>query len=176
MAIGRLSSSETIKYGILAGTAGGLAEIAWVSLYAALTDGNAATLARGVTTAAGVSALLPAAPVSMGIAVHMLLAVMLGVVLAGLWQTVARSHSVRSLYIVAFAALAAVWATNFFVVLPVISPAFVHLVPYSVSLVSKLLFALAAAETLRRYAVADAARVPATVGVLAANKTRDPVA
>ena len=37
MTSGRQSgSSETIKCGILAGTAGGLAEIAWVSLYAAL--------------------------------------------------------------------------------------------------------------------------------------------
>ena len=53
----------------------------------------------------------------------------------------------------AFAALAAVWAINFFVILPVLSPAFVHLVPYSVSLMSKLLFGFAAAETLRRCAL-----------------------
>ena len=39
---------------------------------------------------------------------------------------------------------------NFFVVLPVVEPSFVHLLPYSVSLVSKLLFGVAAAETLRR--------------------------
>ncbi len=48
--------------GILAGMAGGLAEVAWVSLYATATGGDPASLARGVTTAAGVSALLPASP------------------------------------------------------------------------------------------------------------------
>jgi hypothetical protein len=35
-------------------------------------------------------------------------------------------------------------------VLPIISPAFIYLVPYSVSLVSKALFGLAAAEAFRR--------------------------
>ena len=48
------------------------------------------------------------------------------------------------------AALVSVWAVNFFVVLPIISPAFVHLAPYPVSLMSKVLFGLAAAEALRR--------------------------
>jgi len=46
--------------------------------------------------------------------------------------------------------LIGVWAVNFFVVLPSIDPDFIHLVPYSVSLVSKVLFGLAAAEALRR--------------------------
>ena len=157
MTTSRRNISEAVKRGILAGAAGGLAEIIWVSLYAMVTGGNAAILARGVTTAAGVTALLPAAPVTMGIAVHMMLAIMLGVALAGLWQALARTRGVSSLYVVALAALAAVWAVNFFVILPVISPPFVHLVPYSVSLMSKLLFALAAAETLRRCAaVAEA--------------------
>jgi hypothetical protein len=48
--------------------------------------------------------------------------------------------------------LACVWAINFFVVLPLISPAFVTLVPYPVSLVSKLLFGVAAAAVLRHHA------------------------
>jgi hypothetical protein len=43
--------------------------------------------------------------------------------------------------------------TGDFVVLPAVSPTLVNLVPYSVSLISKLLFGLAAAETLRRYAM-----------------------
>lgn len=172
MTTGRYNISDTIKYGILAGGAGGLAEIAWVSLYAALTGGDAAVLARGVTTAVGVTALLPAAPVTTGIVVHMILAAALGIALAGLWQALARKHGTGSLFAVALAALAGVWALNFFVVLPTISPAFVHLVPYSVSLLSKLLFGLAAAETLRRCAMADAARTP--VRVRTASRTRHP--
>src|SRR5450631_4029007 len=86
MMTSRLGINEIIKRGVLAGAAGGLAEMSWVSLYATITGGNAAVLARGVTTAAGVTALLPAAPVTMGIAVHMMLAVLLGVALACLWQ------------------------------------------------------------------------------------------
>jgi hypothetical protein len=164
MMTSRLGVSEIIKRGILAGAAGGLAEIIWVSLYATLTGGDAAALARGVTTAAGVRALLPAAPVTMGIAVHMALAVLLGIALAGLWQALARrAHGMGSRYAGMLAALATVWAVNFFVILPMLSPAFALLIPYPVSLLSKLLFGLATAETLRRCAMVDTAMVPARV-------------
>jgi hypothetical protein len=124
-----------------------------------MTGGNAATLARGVTTAAGVTALLPAAPVSVGIAVHMALALALGIALVGVWQTLARRDTV-SLYGFMLAALTAVWAMNFFIVLPIVSPQFIALVPYSVSLISKLLFGLAAAETLRRSTAPQATMLP----------------
>ena len=63
MTTARREISEAVTRGVLAGVAGGLAEIIWVSLYAAVSGGDAAILARGVTTAAGVTALLPAAPV-----------------------------------------------------------------------------------------------------------------
>jgi hypothetical protein len=157
---------------MLAGAAGGLAEVAWVSFYAAITGGNVAALARGVTTAAGVTALLPAAPVTTGIVVHMMLAVMLGVVLTGLWQSL-QTQRVGSLYVVSLTLLAAVWAINFFVILPGISPGFVNLLPLSVSLASKLLFGLAAAETLRRCAIVGEARTAVTVRIRAI-KARDP--
>jgi hypothetical protein len=141
-----------IRTGVLAGAAGGLAEIAWVSLYAGVTGLDPAVLARGVTTAAGVTALLPAAPVALGVSVHMALAVMLGVVLALGWQALSARRPANP-YPFMLAALAGVWAVNFFVVLPVVSPAFVHIVPYAVSLTSKLLFGVAAAEIVRNGAV-----------------------
>jgi hypothetical protein len=141
---------ETARLGVLAGAAGGLAEIAWVTLYAGATGDNPATLARGVTTAAGVSAMVPADPVALGVTIHMGLAVTLGIALAFVWRTLS-SH--RSEFISPFpfmaAALAGIWAVNFFVVLPIVSPAFIHLVPYSVSLMSKVLFGLAAAAAFR---------------------------
>lgn len=152
---------ETVKRAIVAGAAGGVAEIAWVSLYSAVTGGDAAIVARGVTTAAGVSALLPASPVGMGVAVHMLVSVLLGLAAAFVWQAIGRRQGMSAAYVAVLATLAADWAINFLVVLPVISPVFVHLVPYAVSLTSKLLFGLAAAETLRRFAAADEANVPA---------------
>lgn len=145
------SKSEILYRGVLAGTAGGLAEVAWVTLYAAATGGDPAILARGVTTAAGVSALLPASPVALGVAMHMTLAVTLGIGLSFAWQAFRRYQPMlRSPYPFMLAALAGVWALNFFIVLPIVSPAFVHLVPYAVSLTSKLLFGAAAAETVRR--------------------------
>lgn len=148
--IGQISHIETISSGIMAGAAGGLAEIAWVTLYAGATGGNAALLARGVTSAAGVGALLPQSPIALGIAVHMSLAVALGVALAYAWQML-RTYKIAAAtpYPFTLAALAGIWAINFFVILPVVSPAFVHMVPYAVSLTSKLLFGLAAAAALQ---------------------------
>jgi len=142
---------ETTRHGIVAGAAGGFAEIAWVTLYAGVTGADPATLARGVTTAAGVSALFPADPVALGMTVHMALAVALGIALSFGWRTLSSHHlDIAGLFSFTLVALIGVWVVNFFVVLPDISPAFIHLVPYSVSLVSKILFGLAAAEAFRR--------------------------
>jgi hypothetical protein len=140
-----------LQQGVLAGAAGGLAEVAWVTLYAAATGGDPAALARGVTTAAGLSALLPASPVALGVAVHMTLAVLLGIALSFAWSAARRRNAnLSNPYPFMLSALAGVWAVNFFVVLPIVSPAFVHMVPYAVSLASKLLFGAAAAAALGR--------------------------
>lgn len=145
------ASLETIRHGVIAGVAGGVAEIAWVMLYAGATGTDPATLARGVTTAAGMSALFSAAPAALGVTVHMSLAVALGIALSFGWRALS-SHrlAMASPFPFMLAALVSVWAVNFFVVLPIISPAFIHLAPYPVSLMSKVLFGLAAAEALRR--------------------------
>jgi len=141
---------EVLRQGIIAGTAGGLAEIAWVTFYATITGGDAGVLARGVTSAAGVTALLPASPVALGVVVHMTLAAMLGIALAGLWSVLRdKRPGLTNPYPFMLAALAGVWAVNFFVVLPIVSPAFVDMVPYAVSLTSKLLFGLSAAQAIR---------------------------
>jgi len=144
---------ETFRQGIVAGIAGGLAEVAWVTFYAAATGGDAEAVARGITTAAGVSALLPSSPAALGVAVHMTLAVALGVTLAFAWQACReRSPRLTNPYPLTLAALSGVWALNFFIVLPVVSAGFVHMLPYAASFTSKLLFGLAAAEMLRRQA------------------------
>ena len=46
-------------------------------------------------------------------------------------------------------ALTIIWVFNFFVLLPLRSPAFVDIVPYPASLMSKVLFGLAGAVALR---------------------------
>jgi hypothetical protein len=140
-----------MRTGAFAGIAGGLAEIAWVTLYAGMTGTAPAALARGVTTAAGISALLPEdSPVALGIGVHMALGAMLGIILVFAWRAVvAKRPHLSNPYPFMLTALAAVWAINFFVVLPIVSPAFIHIVPYAVSLTSKLLFGVAAAAIVR---------------------------
>jgi hypothetical protein len=144
------SETQTVRQGVVAGAAGGLAEVVWVVVYACATGGDAAILAKGVTSAAGVNALLPSSPVFLGIIVHMSLAVIVGILLAFAWRELREQWpSLGTPYSFALAALAGIWVLNFFVVLPIISPAFVHLVPYSVSLTSKLLFGIAAAASLQ---------------------------
>jgi hypothetical protein len=145
---------STVRTGVLAGAAGGLTEIAWVAVYAWSTGTDPAVVARGVTTAAGVSALLPDSPVMLGIAVHLTLAVTLGVALSFGWRALSKSVGFAvNPYPLMLAALVGVWAVNFLVVLPIVSPAFVHLVPYSISLMSKILFGAAAAEIVRDQAI-----------------------
>jgi hypothetical protein len=149
-------AQETVRRGVIAGAAGGLAEIAWITLYAEATGAHPASLARGVTTAAGVSALFPTASVALGVTLHMIIAVTLGIALAFIWRTLS-SHrpEANSPFPFMVAALLGIWAINFFVVLPIVSPAFVHLVPYSVSLISKVLFGLAAAVVFRLFATPE---------------------
>ena len=149
----------TLRLGVIAGAAGGLAEVAWVTLYSGLVGGDPAILARGVTTAAGVTALLPLSAATLGVAVHMTLAITLGIVLAFTWRTFSGKSSSAAPYPFMIAALATVWAFNFLIVLPIVSPAFLTLVSYPVSLASKLLFGVAAAEVVRRQALA-ASRSP----------------
>jgi hypothetical protein len=160
---------ETTRHGVVAGVAGGLVEIAWVTLYAGATSADAATIASGVTTAAGLSALFPAAPVAVGVTVHMALAVTLGIALSFGWRALS-SHRLDAVGPFPFmlAALVGIWAVNFFAVLPIISPAFIHLTPYPVSLMSKVLFGLAAAEALRRQ---DASALRARPGPLMSRTT-----
>ncbi len=140
---------DTIRVGVIAGAAGGLAEIAFVTLYAAATGGDVAVLARSVTIAAGASALFPSIPVALGVSVHMALAVVLGIALAFAWRALVSLRAGTGPYPFMLVALVGVWAINFFVVLPMVSPAFIHLLPYSISLISKLSFGLAAATALR---------------------------
>ena len=147
----KIAFFATLRAGVIAGAAGGLAEAAWVVLYSAATGGDPSIVASGVTTAAGMGALLPLSAATFGVALHMILAVGLGVALAFTWRAVsARRAGPVNPYTLTLAALGCVWAVNFFVLLPIIDPAFIQVVSYPVSLTSKLLFGLAAAEVLRQ--------------------------
>jgi hypothetical protein len=136
---------QFLRTGVSLGLAGGLAEIAFIWLYTALTGGSAANVARQIGVAVG----LPNASAATGIAVHLALAIVLGLGLALILQSaVRRAAQAGQILLVSLATLALVWSVNFLLVLPMLSPGFVHLLPYPVTFISKLLFGGAAAATL----------------------------
>jgi RsiW-degrading membrane proteinase PrsW (M82 family) len=144
----RSSPADIIGRGVVAGAAGGIAEIIWIFAYASATGTDAAFLARGVTTASGVNTLVQGSSAAFGIGIHMTLAVTLGIALAFAWTALSHRWPKVSPYAVMPAVLTGVWAINFLIILPLVDPNFVQIVPYPVSLISKLLFGVAAAVAL----------------------------
>lgn len=143
--------APTVVLGVLAGSVGGAAEIAWIIAVAAVTGLSAANVAGGVSASVGIDWLPSTTAMVVGVAIHMGLAIALGIAVAVGCDILARRRSrFFQPYAIVPMALIGVWAINFLVVLPLINPAFVQLVPYPVSFLSKLLFGLAAAEVLRR--------------------------
>jgi len=166
--------ARTAKYGVLIGIAGGIAEVIWIVCYGSLAGGDITDVARAISaTASWVLPDIPfvAMPIFSGIAIHMLASAGIGVALVFVWRGLAAYRPAwASEYVFMLGALAVVWAFNFFVVLPLISPAFVdlhrvfvELVPYPASLISKLLFGLAGAVVLR----SDAGQAAPRRGVIA---------
>ncbi len=147
-----MNRNSVLKIGVLAGLAGGAAEVAWVAGYGALTGVATAPVARGVTAAFLPALAVEPSGVWFGIAIHMLLAVGLGVVVAAaLSMRLLRQIEGWSRSTLIVLTLGLVWAFNFLVVLPVLEPGFVTLLPVAVTLASKLLFGAAAAATLRTH-------------------------
>jgi hypothetical protein len=169
MKIRSTNLTEIAKYGLLVGVAGGFAEIIWIVFYGALNSSDTTAVARAISTTVGwiVPGGSPiAGSIGYGIAIHMIAAIGLGVVLVFLWHLLApRRPAAIDEYAFLVGALATVWLINFFVVLPLMSSAFADLhyafreiIPYHVSLASKLLFGLAGAFVLRGAANSQSAR------------------
>ena len=132
--------------GFLAGLAGGLAEVAWIALYQTVTGHDAAIVARGVTESVLPAFAMSPAALPLGVAIHMALSVVLGLAIAIMVpRALPRLAGTVLEPVAVVTALVAVWAVNFFVVLPVVNPDFVTVVPYAASLISKTLFGVAAA-------------------------------
>ena len=143
-----------LRAGALAGIAGGVAEIAWIALYSASTGVPAEPVVRGI-----VVTLIPALATSswsiaLGLLIHLGLAFALGFGLAVVVRLFSRpGRAPYSAFGLVMGVLAAVWAVNFLVALPYLNPDFVRLLPYEVTLLSKLLFGLSAAIVLRAKAI-----------------------
>jgi hypothetical protein len=146
--------SGTLKLILLAGLAGGAAEVLWVTLYSSVTGTSGSVVAQQVTASVWpTAAAWTLAPV-FGVVVHMVLALALAALCAPLLLRFAADCAAPAVItIVAVMALTLVWAINFFLILPVINPNFVALMPYGATLVSKMLFGIAMAAVIRRSAV-----------------------
>ncbi len=130
---------------VAAGVAGGMAEVLWIAAATMVLGADGWAVARAVgATVIPVMAASGYAP-WLGLAIHFLLSIALAVVFV---RVFGRRCSPATLFAGAVAALAAVWAINFFLLLPVINPAFVSLLPHPVTLASKLLFGAAMAAVL----------------------------
>jgi hypothetical protein len=140
------SAATAWSTGAVAGLAGGAAEIVWIMLFEHLTGGEAAVVARGVTGSIFRQLESASLAIPLGIMIHMGLAILLGITIAILlrsWMPRLGGTALEPVVIIVM--LIAIWATNFFLILPAVNPAFVAVIPYAASLVSKVLFGAAAA-------------------------------
>jgi len=146
---GIAGNKNVLTIGLLAGLSGGAAEVAWVGLYSNATETSGMIVAQQVTASVvPAAAELSFAPL-LGITIHMLLSVALGLAFAvTIWRLAAPRIGAAAFMATAAASLALVWAINFFVVLPVLNPAFVSLMPYGATLASKILFGIVMGSVL----------------------------
>lgn len=136
----RINVTRTI---ILAGIAGGTVEVLWVMIYCLGSPLQASFVAEEVTRSflpqmAGVTAVIA------GLCIHYVLAVLIAGMAAAVYLRVfAGDIDEPAIFVTSIAALVVIWAANFFVVLPRVNPAFVTLMPYTVTLISKIGFGIA---------------------------------
>lgn len=143
------TANSLLKLILLAGFCGGMAEIIWVQLYASVTGHNSVEVARQVTASFLPDMVDAAFAPALGIAIHLVLALLVALGYAALvWLPFVRRRGPAASVAVASAVLATIWAMNFLLILPVVNPVFVTLLPYPVTLGSKLLFGMSMAGVL----------------------------
>jgi len=157
-----MSASEsraTTRAILRAGFAGALAEVVWIGLFCAATPLGGSEVLRQITASIVPAAAGTGYAPALGLAIHFVLGVSVATAFALLvWRPWARSRGVAATFATALLALGLIWTVNFFVVLPAINPLFVGLMPYGVTLLSKLLFAVAMAGALELAPQASAHR------------------
>jgi hypothetical protein len=134
---------------LVAGLAGGLAEVLWVLAYGAFAPVSASEVAREVTASVLPQAAAAAAAPALGLAIHLLLSI--GLAYAFVTALGGIASGARTVP-VAVAALTTVWAFNFLVLMPLLEMRFATLMPYAMTLLSKALFGAAMGWVLVRSA------------------------
>lgn len=127
----------------LAGIAGGTVEVVWVALYCLVSPLQASLIAAEITRSFLPEVTGPFA-VAAGLIIHYALSVLVaGTLSMTLLRLIADNLNMRSIISISIAALVAVWTLNFYVILPAVNPEFVTLMPYAVTLASKIGFGIA---------------------------------
>lgn len=135
---------------LLAGVAGGVAEIIWFMLPGIFLSLNVHDLASGITASIVPAWGSSANAAFAGVLIHLFLSVLLAaayIATVGRWS-ISRFGLFGQL-LVGVVSLLAVWAVNYLLILPILNPAFIEISTYSLSLPSKALFAIAMVLTLR---------------------------
>ena len=147
--------TETTRFGfsitrtLLAGLAGGIAEVLWVTAWSMVSPLQATAVAREITYTLLPGMANTSLALDIGLTIHLAISLVLG--LAFVWALgnyLARHYGSTGILAGSVTLLTLIWSVNFLVVLPVINPAFVTLMPYAVSLGSKILFGLAMGAVL----------------------------
>lgn len=130
-----------LRWYLLAGMCGGMAEVLWIGMYSFFSGASLITIGAAISaTFWPSSANLVFAPI-LGLVIHLGLSLLLALVLGNVLQRMfAPRQSQIGIVVVAIAMLALVWKINFYLVLPIWNPGFIGLLPLSVTFVSKLLF------------------------------------
>lgn len=129
---------------ILAGMVGGVMEIGWISIYSYISSVSAPNVARQISaTILPYTADLYYAPM-FGIFIHLILSLILAMFFSAIiLKPAVRSYGTLGIMLSSLMTLGMVWAINFLIVLPMLNPSFISLMPYIVTLISKLLFGAA---------------------------------
>lgn len=122
------------------GLAGGAAEVAVVGLAALSAGIGGWFVAEGVSAATFGDLFRGDQAVAVGMIVHFALSFLIAACFVPFAAQVERRFGAVAVVAASAAALSAVWAMNFFVVLPRVAPEFVTVVPLEVSFLSKLSF------------------------------------
>ena len=136
----RFNATRTI---VLAGIAGGTVEIIWGMLYCFGSTLQASLVSEEVARSflpgmAGLAAVIA------GVAIHYVLALLIaGIAGIAYLRIFAGDIDEPATFATSITALVFVWALNFFVILPVVNPVFVTLMPFTVTLISKVGFGIA---------------------------------
>lgn len=140
-----INGKTSIATIVAAGAAGGMAEVFWIMTATTVLGTDGWSVARAVSTT-----IIPDLAASnlapwIGLLIHFLLSIGLAAVFV---QALGRQLRAGMLFLAAIGTLAAIWAFNFIVLLPLLNPDFVLLLPHPVTLISKLLFGIGMASVL----------------------------